>query len=103
MTHTFLGSSPFDLKEWGMSKAQALGVPGWLMYMEALQESWDYTKVWQENIAPFTTSNEKPGSPRSDIYPPAPEVPTPQRMRSGCTTIRFPGGVSGGGRLCCFE
>ena len=43
-----------------MSRAQALGVLGWLMYMEALQESWDYTKVGQENTAPFTTFTEKP-------------------------------------------
>lgn len=34
--------------------------------------------------------------------PPAPAVPTPQRIRSGCTTIRFPGEVFSG-RICCFK
>lgn len=31
-----------------------------------------------------------------------PGMPTPQRMRSGCTTIRFPGDISGG-TFVCFE
>ena len=88
MTHTFLGSSPFDLKEWGMSRAQALGVPGWLMYMEVLQESWITQRCDRRILLPLLHPLKSPEAraPTS--------IHQPQRClpHSGCAPAAPPSG-----------
>lgn len=83
-----------DLKELFMSKA---------LVVWASRDGFGYNK--KHHDIPQTLDCNKGTdlqSQHSDGIYQAPRMPTPQRMRSGCTTIRFPGDVSRG-RLVCFE
>jgi hypothetical protein len=81
-----------DLKK--LLVSEVMGVP---------REGGGSNKMYPDTFAPFT---ETKASTRKvdalmEMYQ-VPRMPTPQRMRSGCTTIRFPGDISGG-RFVCFE
>lgn len=67
------------------------------------REGSGYNKMHHDALAPFTEAkaSTRKVNARIGMYQ-VPRIPTPQRMRSGCTTIRFPGDFSGGG-FVCFE
>lgn len=74
-----------------------------VVVMGVLREGGGYNKMCHDALAPFTETkaSTRKVSALTGMYQ-VPRMPTPQRMRSGCTTIRFPGEISGG-RFVCFE